>query len=66
MLYYTTLYYTIILYNAIMYHDIIDILYYTVLKYWVAVKELKLSYHNGCIYIYIYYITGFPQYSNLL
>ena len=21
--------------------------------FWVAVKELKLSYHNGCIYIYI-------------
>ena len=21
--------------------------------FWVAVKELKLSYHNGCIYIYV-------------
>ena len=31
-------------------------------KDWVAVKELKLSYHNG----YIEYIIGFPQYSNLI
>ena len=23
------------------------------LKYWVAVEEIKLNYHNGCIYIYI-------------
>ena len=22
--------------------------------YWVAVKELKVSYHNGCVYKYIY------------
>ena len=29
--------------------------------YWVAVKELKLSYHNG----YIEQIIGFLQYSNL-
>ena len=28
---------------------------------WVAVKELKLSYHNR----YIWQIIGFPKYSNL-
>ena len=28
-------------------------------SYWVAVKTLKLSYHNGCIGVYIYiYIYG--------
>ena len=31
---------------------------------WVAVKELKSSYHNG--YIYIYKLIGFPQCSNLI
>ena len=30
----------------------------------VAVKELKLSYHNGYTYIYTYK-RGLPQYSNL-
>ena len=30
-------------------------------SYWVALKELKFSYHSG----YIYKIMGFPQYSNL-
>ena len=30
--------------------------------YWVAVKELRLSYHNG----YIKYTKGFPQYGNLI
>ena len=24
------------------------------LLFWVAVRELKLIYHNGCVYIYIY------------
>ena len=28
--------------------------YYGNLTYWVAVMELKLSYHNGYIYIYIH------------
>ena len=27
--------------------------YYFSTPYWVAVKELTLSYHNGCIYTYI-------------
>ena len=31
--------------------------------FWVAVKELKVTYHN--VYIYIYEIVGFPQHSNL-
>ena len=30
--------------------------------FWVAVKELILSYHNG----YVLEIMGFPQYSNLI
>ena len=29
---------------------------------WVAAEELKLSYHDRCVYIYK---RGFPQYSNL-
>ena len=29
---------------------------------WVAVKELELCYHNGCLYIYMYIIViWFPQ-----
>ena len=31
-------------------------------RYWVAVKELRLTYHNGYIYIYIYiYIVSNPE-----
>ena len=32
------------------------------LKVWVAVKELKLSYHN----MGMQYVIGFPYYSNLV
>ena len=26
--------------------------------FWVAVKELRLSYHNGFLYIYIYIVNN--------
>ena len=32
-------------------------------NYWVAVKEFRLSYHNGYIYIYIMK-RGVPPYNN--
>ena len=30
--------------------------------HWVAVRELRLNHHNGCVYIYIYTNSyGFPN-----